>query len=82
MTKSRIAAFIKMVSILMFFVAFFVHYVACAMDLLESFIIGMIALLVASFVMYGVILLWRLAFTADEWKIIVDGGRSHSHSSH
>jgi hypothetical protein len=72
MTKARITAFIRLVSILMFFIAFFVHYVACAMDLLDSFVVGMVAFFVATFVMYGVIILWRIAFTPDEWKLIVD----------
>jgi hypothetical protein len=76
MARFKIQAFIRMVSILMFFLAFFVHYVLCAMDLLESFVVGMVALIVATFVMYAVIVVWRLAFSADEWKIIVDGGQT------
>jgi hypothetical protein len=75
MNKARISAFVRLVSILMFFIAFFVHYISSALDLLESFVIGMIAFFVATFVMYGVIIIWRLAFAPDEWKIIVDGGR-------
>jgi|WetSurMetagenome_2_1015567.scaffolds.fasta_scaffold715422_1 hypothetical protein len=77
MTKVRITAFIQMVSILMFFIAFFVHYTLCAMDLLEAFVVGMIALVAANFVLFGVITLWRLAFSADEWKAIVDQGHAH-----
>ena len=83
-TKIQIAAFIRAVSILMFFVTFFTNYIIYQAELIEAFFKGMISLVVANLILHVLLFVWKNTFSEKDWKIIIDGkpeSENYSNSS-
>jgi|GEM_PF-3519263 len=71
--RKRLEAFIRAVSLLCFFVNFFTNYLFCGGDLTDSFIRGLITLIITSLVLHFLYFIWNFAFRPGEWRVIVSG---------
>lgn len=70
--EQKLRAFIKVISILVFFLTFFTNYFLYSATLFQAFVKGVISLITASLILHFLYFFWRFAFSEQEWKIIAD----------
>ncbi len=76
--KMQLQAFFKAVSILMFFITFFTDYIFFGGEIVDCLFKGIITLIVANIFLNLVYIIWRFAFKAEEWKLIIEGEKTDS----
>ncbi|PID28767.1 MAG: hypothetical protein CSB55_03190 [Candidatus Cloacimonadota bacterium] len=72
-TKVQLTAFVRAMSIVMFFITFFTTYIFFGADLVDALLRGIITLVTSTFVLNLIVIVWKFAYTETEWKLIVDG---------
>jgi len=71
--RVQLNALFKVIALIVFFVTFFSNYLIFGSDIVESFIRGIISLILGVIIAKTVYFLWRFAFSTEEWKRIVEG---------
>jgi amino acid permease len=79
-TKVQMKAYFTAMATIMLFITFFAQYILYQSELSASFIHGVVTYVVTIFIMNALYLLWRVTYSADEWKTIVQSPPLHEDS--
>ncbi len=71
--RVRLKAFIRGISLIMFFITFFNNYLFFYVPLIDALFRGLITYVVTAIVLHVIVMVWRFAFSPTEWKLIIDG---------